>query len=1135
MAESITQQDLENVKEDIEDIGQSSNERMVINPRYGAPYKSIPLLSDELQDAIEAAASAGAGENGWTDLLIQTADGSTQRAKNSSFQSQINQKATTAYLDSALADQTQMVNDALSQLSTQASKFYPTLAEANADIANIEVNQPVQVGESGVNGGLYYKATAEATSLTKSPYDPLEQAKADATTKANAAQAAAITAAAADATTKANAAEVNAKSFTKDSTDIFDVSAYTGNYNLSFADAVAAIPSDLKKRFLTIRYNISEVRTYINDNLTTNWTRERFWIRQTDAQSDGKLNHIDERMFYSGFSIESGSTVVNDPLNTTIIIPIRRTYTDGVENKITISASPMSLAAVTWGFLGKNGTTISTLGGRSGLTDVTIPSNASYVYANLERNNAGNISGAGNVDIAKKYLRYIPDNTSPTLIPPSKLDGAQLVKYSPHTAISKDYLRSGAVYTSPFFVDGTASRDGLHISQVVKHIEIQKGQNDLINKLTGLPRRFIIYSIIKKANNEVDVFIISETESGVVQGQINTWASPSSDGFVRINWARSQDKDTIVVRLVIDPSQIPVGTTYFGEGRGEIHPNIVLNASKLSGKNKGVQFTQFDDVGVARKTTNLPTDFDTTQPVTLVKSMLNGALFNTITGSGSIDHQQATLIANKWSRFSGKANIYVDVKANYPNNPVVKMLREEGGAPYKVENPTGLAMIGKTMPSQWIHPDTCYAPSGVGGYLYWMVNSNFPNSNELLEDPNLFVSNNGTDWTRVRGFTESEDGGVGFKLPQIFWNSNYADGFMSIPNNSNTLEFAFESTIESKKITAYLAHDPAISFANGYINVYVPYNFGVINTAIQHKYLVCYRTGNGIDWEIVREDGSTIPYNETNALKVFSKTGGVRNHIRYLYKSGGVTANELSPQVVKVSDNEWYYYAREGSSNMNLTRWFGTNPYIFDWSNPQSISKNNTVGGGLWHFCMRYYDSVYYCMTHGYMFTSTDGINFTTTEHPFFWKSGLGMLYKPSFVVGHDGKVKIAQGVESRLAVPHPYNPQDTSFISDLNRIQQYLKISCTLISEYNSLSDIMNRSSIATVDAYVDVLVMSISQMTSTIQIRLLPCLRSFSELANTIDVDYDAEIYVTAYLNTRNGGEVQFGGIALTLPNAI
>ena len=49
------------------------------------------------------------------------------------------------------------VDSALSDLSTAANKFYPTLALANADIANIEVNQPIHVGEAD-NGGLWYKA-----------------------------------------------------------------------------------------------------------------------------------------------------------------------------------------------------------------------------------------------------------------------------------------------------------------------------------------------------------------------------------------------------------------------------------------------------------------------------------------------------------------------------------------------------------------------------------------------------------------------------------------------------------------------------------------------------------------------------------------------------------------------------------------------------------------------------------------------------------------------------------------------------------------------------------------------------------------------------------------------------------------
>ena len=87
-------------------------------------------------------------------------------------------------VESQLSENKTYTNQALSQLSTAANKFYPTLAEANAAIVNIAVNQPVSIGES-VNGGLWYKATAEATTLTKSAYDPLTQAKADATTKAD--------------------------------------------------------------------------------------------------------------------------------------------------------------------------------------------------------------------------------------------------------------------------------------------------------------------------------------------------------------------------------------------------------------------------------------------------------------------------------------------------------------------------------------------------------------------------------------------------------------------------------------------------------------------------------------------------------------------------------------------------------------------------------------------------------------------------------------------------------------------------------------------------------------------------------------------------------------------------------------
>ena len=73
------------------------------------------------------------------------------------------------------ADKT-YVDSAIGAISTDASKQYATLALANADIANIALNKNIFVSEAA-NGGYWYKATAGATSLTKSAYDPVELGK----------------------------------------------------------------------------------------------------------------------------------------------------------------------------------------------------------------------------------------------------------------------------------------------------------------------------------------------------------------------------------------------------------------------------------------------------------------------------------------------------------------------------------------------------------------------------------------------------------------------------------------------------------------------------------------------------------------------------------------------------------------------------------------------------------------------------------------------------------------------------------------------------------------------------------------------------------------------------------------------
>ncbi|MGO1158724.1 hypothetical protein ACTL4S_07900 [Acinetobacter lwoffii] len=109
MADVITKQDLIEGRLDVKSLGEAANEVKIVTPRYGAPYKSVPMLSqlfeamlqtgmvklDDLQNAINVALAAGAGANGWTADLVEY-DGSTQKL----FNDQI--KAVNAEVDSRL-------------------------------------------------------------------------------------------------------------------------------------------------------------------------------------------------------------------------------------------------------------------------------------------------------------------------------------------------------------------------------------------------------------------------------------------------------------------------------------------------------------------------------------------------------------------------------------------------------------------------------------------------------------------------------------------------------------------------------------------------------------------------------------------------------------------------------------------------------------------------------------------------------------------------------------------------------------------------------------------------------------------------------------------------------------------------
>ena len=72
---------------DVEKIGSwfSDNLQDTLDNISGAMDNALKPVLQNLDDAINAAAAAGAGVNGWTDLLVLTKDGRTQREKNADF------------------------------------------------------------------------------------------------------------------------------------------------------------------------------------------------------------------------------------------------------------------------------------------------------------------------------------------------------------------------------------------------------------------------------------------------------------------------------------------------------------------------------------------------------------------------------------------------------------------------------------------------------------------------------------------------------------------------------------------------------------------------------------------------------------------------------------------------------------------------------------------------------------------------------------------------------------------------------------------------------------------------------------------------------------------------------------------
>lgn len=162
----LTKQKLINGDQDLSDIEEVLNgpPGKLVKTRLGREVytlASVPQINTMTREEVTSALAPKA-DKAETAAALDTKANQADTFLKTEVTSLVAPKADKTYVDTALVG-----------FTNGASKFYPTLALATADIANITIKDKVDIGEIA-NGGSWYKATAGATSLTKSPYDVLQ-------------------------------------------------------------------------------------------------------------------------------------------------------------------------------------------------------------------------------------------------------------------------------------------------------------------------------------------------------------------------------------------------------------------------------------------------------------------------------------------------------------------------------------------------------------------------------------------------------------------------------------------------------------------------------------------------------------------------------------------------------------------------------------------------------------------------------------------------------------------------------------------------------------------------------------------------------------------------------------------------
>ena len=959
------------------------------------------------------------------------------------------------------------VDDAIGAISTDASKQYATLALANADIANIALNKNIFVSEA-TNGGYWYKATAGSTSLTKSAYDPLTQAKAD-------------------ATTKANAAEVNAK---------------------GYADSNKL---DLKQ--LTVEYK------------------------------DGNMLGVNSlKLIGTGLSV--GRAITSNTALDSVIIPVVATDVLYIHNNLSTYVTSLS---DTYGFFALNPaqntaqtrilpTTLSIITDpvtNIKYMEITVPENAKFLMLNV-RNSATTTQWS----VRKGVWDFSYTQGTEIL---SKVKGIPL--YNPpnifenEPKVSVKNLYKGTVLRKFKINDNGASKSSDSNAALSGAIPVVFGQSYTIS---GIPRKTMgttATRIMGLENNDIPTSGFVKILATTTKDSVTVVIDDSRIKYILFPLSKEAPAEIIDLKHI--PLQVELGAIktsyepyYYTDAllrtlaksattdSGDTDPEPVKTRQLVS------QFNELDKVRDDRYI----------DLVGMTKDIAPLGISYAVTGS--TDSSSNNLYAKVDAKVFGTKSIYaylMKTVADVKTEGVLKHTRftVPSGS---LDNPDSFAYADKYPNYLTVHPSIAYTETPIAGFKYWMVSSTFPPTAEggvKWEDEDLFVSNDAQSWQRVRSMYETDKSYTTATLrlpPQtLVTTGSRKNAFLPSPVVGDTFEVSVPAingmpAVDRQTFTLSTnlpwKHDPDLIIDGGYVYVYHCFNvfFNERNDKKSH-FFVCVRTNNGIDWDFVRSDGSTLRITEETSRQVFTKgADGKYNYLSYVYDAG-----RSNPEIVKFgeSDYELFY-----GSNF-IARFHGTTPYDFNFNNPVTVKDL----GNMNHPTLIYNNGVLYNLSNYYCHTSTDrGATWTQLPHYPLWRGGAhGFNYKKSNCIGEGGKFIVADVVRVSAQA---YEVNYRAVSNDVNTMNLF---------EFPSFADFLDKANNGLVDAYIDVQITKVNLDTKSRTVITLPNISlkttSFTgslalERLKIADLELSSGdvIHFNVTLNSRNGAKITFGGLEIS-----